>query len=45
MQYVVLLVSFSCPTLLSCCIAMALYQYFQASEKSSCKLLDPRVPL
>jgi len=24
---------------------MALYQYFQALEKSSCELLDPRGPL
>ena len=26
-------------------VAMALYRYFQASEKSSCKLPDPRGPL
>jgi len=32
-------------TLLSCCVAMALYRYFQASEKSSCKLHDPHHPL
>jgi len=32
-------------TLLSCCVAMALYRYFQASEKSSCNLTDPRGPL
>ena len=27
------------------CFAMALYRYFQASEKSSCKLPNPRGPL
>ena len=40
------LVSFSRSqyTLLSC-VAMALYRYFQASEKSGCKLPDPGGPL
>ena len=32
-------------TLLSCCVAMALYRYFQTWEKSSCKLANPRGPL
>jgi len=32
-------------TELSCCVAMALYRYFQASEKSNCKLPNPRGPL
>ena len=30
---------------LSFCVAMALHRYFQASEKSSCKLPDPHGPL
>ena len=31
--------------MLSCCVALALYIYFKASEKCSCELPNPRRPL
>ena len=44
-QCVVLLVSTTFSRSILCSVAMALYRYFQASEKSSCKLPDPCGPL